>query len=177
MMSPADQIRNANNAVGFAFFLHDAVLHDRVTPACFVRELAVLTSDPGQPDNGFRLGQAYDKQGLDDLTFNNILLNVGTCAIVIDTALDERFGAKPNPIASEVDQLRALMYMLRCAFAHDPFHPTWVIRDRYRREYEIAGANVVADLAQRHDEGLVPNHFGGWEGFLRLAEYAKTLVA
>jgi hypothetical protein len=177
MMSPADQIRNAANGFGFALFLHDAVLHDRLTVAAFVRELPVLTSAPGEPDTGFRFRQSYDKQALDDLTFNTVHSAAGMLAIVVDTALDEHFGAKPNPIVTEVDQLRALMYMLRCAFAHNPFHPKWEIRGRYQRVYGVPGASVTTDVTHLHGQDLVPNQFGGWEGFVRLAAHARTLVA
>lgn len=123
------------------------------------------------------LTQRYDNQALDDLSYNLIISVAGTCAIQMDTALDELFGTnkQENP-DTDIASLRAAVYMLRCAFAHNPLRPVWEARASYQKRFQIPTINFSLDATQLDGRNLMPNQFGGWEGFARLIQYCMEIA-
>ena len=48
-------------------------------------------------------------------------------------------GIKNDPDARDnLGQLRMLIYMCRCAFAHNVLYPEWEVRGKYERRLDIA---------------------------------------
>lgn len=176
-MDAYDQLRNTRNLWGFAMFIHEAVQAGQITRATFKDRVRFLTSEDGAPDTGMLFAQQYDTAALDDLSFNLLQLTAASAAIQADTALDGLFG-KPKSAApnAEIADLRELMYMVRCAFAHDPFHPKWLMNPSYQRKYDVRSAGVRADLSAINGQGVRPMHFGGWEGFYALLSFALRVA-
>jgi hypothetical protein len=68
--------------------------------------------------------------------------NVGVCfgvtAIVLDAAFDVAGVQKRPKSRAPADELRTLVYMVRCAFAHNPAMPCWEARgDDYARPLKV----------------------------------------
>jgi hypothetical protein len=69
---------------------------------------------------------------------NSILLSVGAFFLALNTALDEP-GIRSDPSAQDsIGQLRILIFMCRCAFAHNVLAPRWEVRGKYCRQLVIA---------------------------------------
>jgi hypothetical protein len=65
--------------------------------------------------------------------WNLVISGMGTTAIAMDKALEEAFGSRPtrDTATSDLDRARIVIYMIRCAFAHNPINPAWQCRDPY----------------------------------------------
>jgi hypothetical protein len=68
-------------------------------------------------------GQAYNHRTTYRQLHNLILSSLAALTIAVDRSLDDSFGIKnPFDIQSQIEALRALIYMLRCAWSHDMLH-------------------------------------------------------
>ena len=152
-------------------FVREAVERGAIHPETFVRRLRIDTNG-----EGLHFGQACNRQGLDDLSFNLMFGTLAVSVIQIDTALDQAFGAttkRPEP-PDELGAARSIVCMLRCAFAHNPLVPIWEVRNPYyRRLFDVPSIHVAVDFSGLNGQTLVPNQFGGWEGFTRLALFCR----
>jgi hypothetical protein len=76
---------------------------------------------------------------------NNIML--GTCFIAIDEAFNTVFGPKPRSLENDLNSLRAIIFMIRCAFAHNPTTPTWEIKKlKYQRVLSVKEIGYTLDF-------------------------------
>ena len=173
--TPREAIFNARGLFVFAMHLREAIAEarpPRITPNVLVRELTLDTGD----GRGFKILKAYTADELDTLSLNLVYNALGTAAIAVDAAL-ATLGPRNADDASELGSLRAIFYMLRNAFAHDPFHPVWKCDQRYRRTYKVAAAGVAFDGAAADGHGVMPNDVGGVGGIFKLLEIAADAVA
>src|SRR5690606_24026638 len=83
-----------------------------------------------------------------------------TLAITLDTALETVF---PDRLRSYDQADRDYFCFVRClrnAFSHDPFAPTWHLKDQaYRRSYVLLG-DWRKDLSARHDTPVEARDYG-----------------
>jgi hypothetical protein len=139
-------------------------------------------------------GQNYDQRAI-YRQFHNLVLSATVALIIaVDTALDETFGAK-NPFNTQdpIDSLRAIIYMLRCAWSHDMANPTWELKgDKYRRTYQVTVPKQIIstlssgrvtdsqiyelDFAKLDGKYVELALFRGIEGIIFLSLYAKELI-
>jgi phenolic acid decarboxylase len=83
---------------------------------------------------------------------NNITVCFGAAAITLWEAIREHVniipGDIPNPIITEQDKLAALIYMIRCCFAHGFVRPKWEIKSpKYKIIYLIGNDKIdLTDL-------------------------------
>jgi hypothetical protein len=101
---------------------------------------------------------------------NNLTIAFGAAAITLDRARHEAGHNLPDPIQSEKDQCIALIYQIRCAFAHDIAEPRWKIKDRYRRAYEFDGINI--DLTNLDGTVFDYHQIGGPDRLIAIKDYA-----
>lgn len=103
---------------------------------------------------------------------NNLTIAFGAAVITLDRARHEAGHDLPNPIQSENDQCVALIYQIRCAFAHDIAEPRWKIKDRYRRVYEFSGMQF--DLTNQDGEVFDYHQIGGPDRLIAIKDYAAA---
>lgn len=139
-------------------------------------------------------GQNYDQRAIYRQFHNLVLSATAAFIIAVDTALDETFGAK-NPFNTHdtIDSLRAIIYMLRCAWSHDMANPTWELKgDKYRRAYQVTVPQEIVstlssgqitdsqryelDFAKLDGKYVELALFRGIEGIIFLSLYAKELI-
>lgn len=101
---------------------------------------------------------------------NNLAIAFGAAAISLDRARSEAGHDLPDPIKTENEQCIALMYQLRCAFAHNISKPRWKIKDRYRRTYSFSGMNV--DLSGLDGVIFDYDQIGGPDRLIAIKDYA-----
>ncbi len=125
------------------------------------------------PDGGFQSDQEV-------VTASQI--NVGICfgvsAIVLDAAF-EAAKIKPNPNSRDPkDELRTLVYMVRCAFAHNLAKPCWEARRNFARNIQLnLGENVLSiDMVALHENAFEYSHIGGFANWYTIRDKAVGVI-
>lgn len=109
----------------------------------------------------------------DDFIFafeNNLTIAFGAAAITLDRSRYEAGHDLPNPIITEEDQCIALIYLLRCAFAHNISEPHWKIKERYRRIYNFNG--MTFDLSEIDGQVFDYHQIGGPGCLVAIKDFA-----
>jgi hypothetical protein len=105
-------------------------------------------------------------------------INVGICFGVSAIALEAAFEAAEiarNPISRDPnDELRTLVYMVRCAFAHNPAKPCWEARGDFARNIQLnLGENGLSiDMVALHGNDFDYSHIGGFANWYAIREEA-----
>ncbi len=155
-------------------FLRHTVESGGIPISQFPEELEVET-----PESTFRIKMVTDDSALKDDMFNLWMSAAGVCVTQVDTELGTVFGGTPRhrPESDpEIQSVRELIYMLRCAFAHDPVMPTWVIHSAYAKPVEIPTISIKIDLSSLDGIQLDMGHLGGWEKFFKLMILAVKII-
>lgn len=124
---------------------------------------------------------AHQFGSIDDIHLgaeNSILLSVGALFLALDTALAEA-GFDCDPEAeSLLGQLRILIYMGRCAFAHNVLKPHWEVRGKYRRHLalEDGGIKLHIDLNTLADREFDISHIGGYSQLVQIKNFALSML-
>lgn len=117
----------------------------------------------------------------DTITAAQALVGVcfGTSAIVLDAAFDVAGLKNKASSRFDADELRTLVRMVRCAFAHNPAMPVWKARGSdYSRclSFTVAGASLSVDLRSLHGQTFEYSHIGGFGNWLRVRDAAVSLI-
>jgi hypothetical protein len=185
--SPHMAVINAIEMVRTGIAFEGAIKTGRITRDHFPeRVLLDLGGDKYVPiPTGFDPGQ------LEKTAHNLGNATILTAVIAADSALDAHFKTLQPPIGRPLDRgdsrlisdlrgveaLRALLYMIRNAFAHDPFNPRWEVRSANRRgTVYIEELGLHIDLAKLNGEFLDPAVWGGMTGLLDILRVAERVV-
>lgn len=178
--TPISVIDGARDSFAFACFVADAINAGRITPSTLREEIKI---DEG--GHGIVFTKTFTREEIAAGARNLILMAWGTSAIATDKAMDTVFGKKFPHDTGELGSARAVVYQIRCAFAHDPLNPIWAPSKSYRRMYRIM-LEVQGESGQRADRAiefdgssLNGKHLGGQDiggmgGYLSLLEYCIT---
>jgi hypothetical protein len=176
-MTPFEQVQQALLQLCWAIKLHSYLsLHPPVNKADFDNPHSILDptdalflpGDQFNTDNDILLGAE-----------NCILLSVGALFLALDTALDQA-GIKNNPLAQDsFGQLRILIYMGRCAFAHNVLAPRWEVRGKYCRQLTIAAdsVSVELDMNQRAGKSFDIKQIGGYSMLFKITDLVLQKIA
>lgn len=110
---------------------------------------------------------------------NCVLITVGFTSIVLDTSL-QSIGKKPDPKDRSSDgMLRSLIYMIRCAYAHDMMHPKWEVRGNYVQPLEIQLQSDILrlDLLKRHNQLFNIEDIGGYENYFEIKDLICKMIS
>lgn len=95
----------------------------------------------------------------------------GTSAMVLEAAF-ETAGLSRNPRSRlPADELRTLIFMIRCAFAHNPALPLWEARGpEHARTISLVlqGSPISIDLRRLHGQPFEYEHIGGFANWLKI---------
>jgi hypothetical protein len=110
---------------------------------------------------------------------NCVLLSVGALFLALDTALDQA-DIKNDPSALDsFGQLRILIYMSRCAFAHNVLAPHWEVHGKYCRKLSITipEVNLQLDLNQLSGRLFEIKQIGGYSQLIKMKDYILERLA
>lgn len=128
---------------------------------------------------GFSSGSFATKEVVVSTSKALVGIAFGTSAMVLDAAFDVA-GLKRNPHSRQPeDELRTLVYMVRCAFAHNPALPLWHARgNEYARMLRLSvdGENISIDLKSLHEQPFEYNQIGGFAMWLRIRAASEALL-
>jgi len=174
-MTPKERILTAQTFFDVAVRLGNSVREGSVTPHMLKKPINIITGGPG-----LQLGpKEYTPQQLMEVMENFVFTAMGITAMAADQALDEALGAKNPDDVSQTGSLRAIIYMLRCAFAHDIAEVTWCCASKYQREYSVllphAGL-IKFNGATVNGQYVMPQHIGGLEAYVEMLDLALRMV-
>lgn len=110
---------------------------------------------------------------------NNYSITLGFTALVLDRAL-EGTGLRRDLQDGDPDRdIRALVYMVRCAFAHDMMHPRWEARgSAFARELRIdlPSEPLIVDMTALHGLPFEDSHIGGVETYFEIRAEVERIV-
>jgi hypothetical protein len=125
----------------------------------------------------FPPGQFSDQESLNRAASISVLLAFSASVLVLDKGF-EAIGIAPNPEATDnVGNLRALIYMVRCAQAHGIADPHWEVRGKFARTMtvDLAGAQISLDQAALHGQRFHIDQLGGYENWYRIRAAADQI--
>jgi hypothetical protein len=74
------------------------------------------------------------------------------------------------------ENLKAIIFMFRCAFAHTPTQPKWEIHKPYRKIFNIPQINFSMDFSTLDNKELIPEHHGGMDNLFKLMNYCLEVL-
>lgn len=115
---------------------------------------------------------------LKNAAINNYLITLGMSVITLETSLQDAGIYNDLYDFSSKGQLRALVYMIRCAFAHDMMTPCWKVDSRYQRiiELNLGGGKISIDLCKLNGMAFEDSHIGGIETYYEIKNAVKLLI-
>ena len=119
----------------------------------------------------------WNERDLSIIEHNLLQGIIGVCCTALDEALDSKFGEKPMQYSnSDIDNLRAIIYMIRCAFAHTPTSPVWQINKRYQKSFHINELNITMNFEKLDKKRLVMADHNGLTGFCKLMDFCVRVI-
>jgi hypothetical protein len=118
----------------------------------------------------FPAGNFGDSASINRSAVIGTLLSVAAMALALDRGFEE-IGLARNPAANDSNgKLRLLIYMVRCAFAHDIASPVWEVRAPFRRQLTIDfdPTPLTIDLAALDGIPFVIDQIGGYFNWDRI---------
>lgn len=109
-------------------------------------------------------------------------INVGVCfgvsAIVLDAAFDADGFKKTPESENREDLIRTLVFMIRCAFAHNMAFPRWEVRGPYNRkiEFGLFDEHLSIDLRELHGQLFEYSHIGGAGNWFKIRDVSVELL-
>jgi hypothetical protein len=109
----------------------------------------------------------------------SVALALGASALALDKAFDTA-KIHPEPKSNDnVVQLRTLIYMVRCAYAHGIAEPRWEARGSYRQvmSIELEGVITRIDLEKLDEKVFDFKHIGGHINWSRIRDAAIQVLS
>ncbi len=175
-LSPVSQIRMARELWLFTLYICHGLSSRKIPHDMFTETLRLKTGE----DKDFIIYKPKWNSEAITIQENNLKVSIlGVCFCTLDSALDSTFEPKPNHYTdSDIDTLRAIVYMFRCAFAHEPTKPRWKIKKKYQRVFRINEIHLKIDFTNLDNVIIEPSHHMGWQGIMNIFDYClKTVIS
>lgn len=118
----------------------------------------------------------YDEHQVETMIMNLRNISLGACFIGFDEALKDAFKNKEIK-DNDINSLKDIIYMLRCAFAHTPSKPTWnIAKDKYQKRFEIKEINFSMDFNNLHGKEVEITYQDGAPSLWNLMEYCLSVL-
>lgn len=120
-------------------------------------------------------------QTYNDLLFaaeNNFNITVGATAIIMDESLSSAGIIHSSNDLTTNGQLRSLIYMIRCAFAHNMIQPIWQVKPDYRREFRLTLLKniIVIKLNELHGKPFKMEQIGGHDVYWEIKDQILKMI-
>jgi len=147
-------------------------------PEAFLDQRFVLV-DPRDSGKAITVGPDPEPMPLAH-RMENIMMCVGaTCILQHDELAKQTFNgnARMHHADPDVRNMCTLLYLVRCAFAHDPLTPRWLIKPKLQnKKIVIPTLRLELDTTGLHGKHNILECVGGWYGMLALIDHAQKLI-
>ena len=116
-------------------------------------------------------------KGFKTLVLNQLRAALGIATIQIDSVLTDYFCNKPY-LDTDPDRkaARCIIYMIRCAFAHNPLEAKWEIKNQeYSGVFSVPSINFTLDTTNLDGRPLDDANMN-WFRLFDLMDYCENLV-
>lgn len=98
--------------------------------------------------------------------------------VQIDTALEALLGkGRFNHQNNEIRSVACISRLIRNAFAHNPFYPTWLIdRKMKNKKYRVERVGIEIDTTGLENVYVKRKHYGGPLAVLELSKFVRALL-
>ncbi len=128
-------------------------------------------------DNIVKIECNWKSENYTDFANNLRLCVLGNCFVVIDEALNRIFGDKPEKFSNnDIDALRAIIYMLRCAISHGPTAPRWKAEGKYCKNFKIEEIGYELKVKELNGQYIQHGQYGGIAGAISLINYSLEIA-
>ncbi len=155
------------NQVEFSLKNHAYWERDSLSAEDFVTDMKVILPEG---DLHFPTRHFEDKNNILRAAETAISIAYGYTALALDQAL-ETGGFKPNPSSNNnFDQIRCLVYLVRCAFAHRIACPFWSSRGEKKRVYliDLGCGPIKVDTIALEGKEFKFEHLGGHKNWHKI---------
>jgi hypothetical protein len=159
----------------FAIKLLSFCERGNIDPSDFDTDHIVMT---GAERLHFPSGKFGDRDHIEKAAGTSVLIAFAATALVLDEAF-EAAGIKAAPDAVDNDgQLRTLIFMVRCAYAHGIGTPRWAARGKYCRTLNVnlGSAVIPLDLRTLNGQAFDVGQIGGYKNWYRIRDTALALL-
>ena len=142
---------------------------EKINPAEFDTDLTVLLDGGNLP---YPSGHFSDAANIIRAAGVSVSLAAGASALVLHKAW-EVAGIAPDPTSEDrLVQLRTMVYMVRCAYAHGIAEPRWEVRGDFRRSFELRMTDgpVAFDLHEFHGRSFDFDDLGGYRTWFAIRD-------
>ena len=120
--------------------------------------------------------QKYDD--LINAVQNNYNITLGFTAILLNSCFEEagtNHDPKDNLFKAEI---RSLIYMIRCAFAHDMMSPKWEVRGKYNRilNIQFEDYKLEINLCKLDGQPFEVSQIGGIDNYYKVKDAAQGFL-
>jgi hypothetical protein len=115
---------------------------------------------------------------LKNAAINNLNITLGATAIILDESLTSAGILNSHADTSEQGQLRTLIYMIRCAYAHNMIEPRWEVRGKYIRtlKYSVFREVFEVNLNELNGKPFDMEQIGGHDVYIQIKDRLITLL-
>lgn len=124
-----------------------------------------------------------DCEGIESELRNLLRGSFVSAVIQADASLEQKFGIKADKTLKDLHapyrDLRCLVYMFRCACAHNPANPVWEVRGDFKdRVFQIKELDIVFNTGNKDGKAAeVVDDLGGWDNAIKLMDYVDKVLA
>lgn len=174
-MSPAESVDQAFLQLEFAIKLLVHIELGKINACDFDTDVLIKLKQVNLP---FTSGTFVSGDEIILAAQNNYMLTLGFTTIVLDRALEDAGFERDDSSPAPYRDLRDLVYMIRCAFAHDMMRPRWEARGRFARQFcvHLPSGPLLVDTLALHGQRFDDSQLGGIEGYLQIKAEAQRLV-
>ena len=182
VVTPMQAISSAFEMFVFSCFVNDAIGTNRITLSTFSQQTEL--QDDGK---GLVIKHGFTNEQLKAGARNLVLMALASTALATDKAMDIVCGAKDPDDTSDLGSARAILYQIRCAFAHDLLVPIWNPKSKYKHTYRVT-VNVPRESGTATPRTIELNmpflegkhlsiaDFGNLSGYVALLQYCFDKV-
>lgn len=119
-----------------------------------------------------------DYDDLVSAAHRNFMITMGMTATALESAFTgANIPADPRRLDPAAD-LRSLVWMICCAFRQDPMAPTWEIRTRFARVFNLRldGVPPDVDLRTKDKSEFKVEDIGGVKGLIAIKNEVKRIL-
>ena len=123
------------------------------------------------------VSRIFTDESFKRLVENQMRAIFGVWATAVDSMLNDTFKGEPYEDTDEERRaIRCIVYMFRCAFAHNPIEPKWnVTNENYKGVFNVPSINYTLSTIELNGKIIGKVEFD-WFGFINLLKYCETLV-
>ena len=183
---PANSIENAFAMFTAAIRFYEACANRRFDCQWFGNHRVYVYTGDGSDLNeqpGITVQpELYSYEKLTTQACNLIYAAMGSMASAVYEAAANDAGLRDLNKSSEkyndTEKIIEIIFQIRNGFAHRPHSPNWHVNKARQNRYSftVEGIKIDIDFAALNGRGLIPEHFGGYEGFVAMCRNLHSAV-